>query len=333
MLALGIVLLLQSATPAGANARALTAAIKLVDGLSQSERESACAGFDDPRRITWNYLPGERFGVRLDQLDEGSRVDVDELLRAVISANGIAKLDDIRALEAFLGKAQPERYNEGAYKVAVFGTPSDVDPWGFRLEGHHLSLNFTAPIDAFIVTPMFMGSSPFQVPSGSHAGDQPLRDERALAFALLRSLTPEQNADAIIGTNVPGDIIAHPATTKIDPPQGIAVAEMNKDQQVLLMSLLRSFADRLRGDLADAEIKRISDAGLAAVHFVWIGSSDESKPHYYRLQGPTFIMEFDCTSGSVDHVHAVWRDVKHDFGGDRMIEHLKLHEHTPTKEQ
>ena len=328
MLALGIVLMLQSATPAGAAAVTQNAAIKLVDGFSQAERQSGQAEFDDPRRTEWNYLPGERFGVRLDELDEGSRGDLDVLLRSVLSAKGIAKVEGIRALEAFLGKSQPERYNEGAYKLAVFGTPSGANPWGFRLEGHHISLNFTAPMNALVVTPMFMGSAPFQVPSGTRAGDRPLGDERDLAFALLRSLTPEQKVKAIIGANVPADIIANPATSKIDLQMGIAFADMSVDQQKRVLALLRVFADRLRGDFADAEMKRITDAGIAQMHFAWIGADDETKPHYYRLQGPTTIIEFDCTSGTADHVHTVWRDLDHDFAADLLRAHLQEHDHS-----
>ncbi len=327
MLALGIVLILQSATPAGAAAVTRNAAINLVDGFSQTERQSGRAEFDDPRRTAWNYLPGERFGVRLDELDAGSRMDLDALLRSVLSAKGIAKVEGIRALEAFLGKSQPERYNEGAYKLAVFGTPSGSNPWGFRLEGHHLSLNFTAPMNAFVVTPMFMGSAPFQLPSATRAEDRPLGDERDLAFALLRSLTAEQKVKAIIGANVPADIIANPATAKMDSPAGIAFAEMTVDQQKGVSALLRVFADRLRGDFADAEMKRINDAGIAQMHFAWIGAEDEAKPHYYRLQGPTTIIEFDCTSGTADHVHTVWRDPENDFAADVLRAHLKEHDH------
>ena len=332
MLALGIVLMLQSATPAGAAAVTQNAAVKLVDGFSQAERQSGCAEFDDPRRTAWNYLPGERFGVRLDELDEGSRLDLDALLRSVLSTKGIAKVEGIYALEAFLGKSQPERYNEGAYKLAFFGTPSGPNSWGFRLEGHHLSLNFTAPTNAFVVTPMFMGSAPFQVPSGARAGDRPLGEERDLAFALLRSLTPEQKRKAILGTNVPADIITNPATTKMDSPMGIAFADMTVDQQKRGSALLRVFADRLRGDFADAEMKRMTDAGIAQMHFAWIGADDETKPHYYRLQGPTTIIEFDCTSGTADHVHTIWRDPANDFATNILRAHLQeeKHSHAPS---
>ncbi len=328
MLALGIALILQSATPSGAAAVAQNAAITLVKGFSPSERKSGFTEFEDPCRTDWNYLPGERFGVRLDELDQGSRVDLDALLRSVLSAKGIAKVEGIRQLEAFLGKSQPERYNEGAYKLAVFGTPSSVKPWGFRLEGHHLSLNFTAPMNAFVVTPMFMGSAPFQIPTGAQAGDRPLGDERDLAFALLRSLNAEQKAKAIIGTNVPADIIANPAMSKMQSAMGLVVADMTEDQRTQVSALLRVFADRLRGDFADAEMKRITDAGIAQIHFAWIGAEDETKPHYYRLQGPTTVIEFDCTSGSVDHVHTIWRDTDHDFAADILSTHLQEHEHS-----
>ncbi len=318
------------------------AVMRVISGLSSTERELACAQFADPRRTKWNYLPGTRFGARFDQLDPSSREDVNVLLRTTLSAKGLAKVCEIHDLEAFLGRARPESYNREAYTLALFGDPSKATAWGFRYEGHHLSLNFTSPggeqPSDLTATPMFLGAAPFAVPDGKTAGVKPLGEERDLAFALLRSLTPEQLSQAVIGTTAPGDITAGPSVETVETatPAGIAAGNLSGDQRGQLLALLRVFAGRLRGELADAEIALAQTAGFDNIHFAWMGAQDESHPHYYRIQGPTLLVEFDCTSGTVDHVHTIWRDPQRDFGRDILRDHLRDHyedpRHAPTKD-
>ncbi len=319
----------QATAQATAQQEVTVAATKFAAGLSQHEKHLACTAFDDPKRVEWNYLPGERLGARLNELDASSRDDLNALLWCTLSANGVKKMCAVRDLEAFLSKAQPERYNKDWYEIALFGDPSTAGKWGFRFEGHHLSLNFTSG-DAggqpsIFVTPMFLGAAPFEVPSASHTGDRPLAQERELAFALLRSLTPEQRAIAVVGAVAPGEIASNGASAKVDPSAGIACARLSESQRAALVALIKEYADRLRGEFAQSELARAREAGLDSIHFAWRGSQDESAPHYYSIAGPTLVIEFACTSGSPDHVHTVWRDPQHDFGVNALQEHLKSH--------
>ncbi len=338
MLAIALATLVQLAQVASAHEQVAKAATGLMAGLADTERGLACAAFADPRRTQWNYLPGPRFGVRLDQLDEGSAADLTALLTTLHSARGLAKVCGIHDLEAFLGRARPESYSRGAYTLAVFGDPSVAGAaWGFRYEGHHLSLNYTAPaVDVAAptvgghratasATPMFLGTAPFAVPDGKTAGERPLLEERDRAFELLHSLTPEEKSRAILSESTPPDVTAGPPAKSFDEPRGITYASLNPAQQAKLLELLSVYATRLRGELADAELARAKEAGLDAIHFAWMGSETAERPHYYRIQGPTLLIEFDCTSGTVDHVHTVWRDPTRDFGVDPLADHLKAH--------
>lgn len=348
MLSIAIATLVQLAQVtqvASAHEQVAKAAAGLMVGLSDTEHALACAAFTDPRRTQWNYLPGPRFGVRLDQLDEGSAADLTALLSTLHSARGLAKVCGIHDLEAFLGRARPGSYSRGAYTLAMFGDPSVAGAaWGFRYEGHHLSLNYTAPAggspepaggspaptgaaDAhrheIAVTPMFLGTAPFAVPDGKTAGERPLLEERDRAFELLRSLTPEEKSRAILSESTPPDVTAGPPAKSFDAPRGITYASLNPAQQAKMLALIGVYATRLRGELADAELARAKEAGLDAIHFAWMGSDTAERPHYYRIQGPTLLIEFDCTSGTVDHAHTVWRDPTRDFGVDPLAEHRR----------
>lgn len=329
-----VAIALKSAEFERARAEVASSAARLFAGFSGEERALACAPMNDARRTAWNYLPGARMGARLDQLDAGSREDVTSFLTAVLSSRGLANVCLIRELEGFLGRAQPDRYQKDGYCIAVFGEPKATpvgdasEPWAVRFEGHHLSLNFTAPAAKFTSTPMFFGSAPFAMPDGVHAQESPLSDERKRGFALLRALTPEQLKVAVIGDATPADIIATAAMSSMAAPRGVAGSSLDEAQRALLLEVIEVFAHRLRGEFAQMEMDRIRKAGIESIHFAWMGALTETRPHYYRIQGPTMIIEFDCTSGTPDHVHTVWRDGERDFSNDVLRDHLEAHDHT-----
>jgi hypothetical protein len=196
-------------------------------------------------------------------------------------------------------------------------------PWGWRFEGHHLSVNVTdlGP-HGQIVAPLFMGANPARVPNGPKAGHRLLAAEEDVAFELLRMLDPDQRARATISAQTFGDIV-----TRSDPTvkpmafAGLPAAEMGMDQQRQLRRLLEVYARRMADSSAHRQLERIDDAGFARLHFAWAGSHQPGQPHYYRIHGPTVLVEYDNSQGSANHIHTVWRDLENDFGGDLLRKH------------
>ena len=209
------------------------------------------------------------------------------------------------------------------YYVSVFGTPANSGTWGWRVEGHHLSVNFTL-IDGQVVssTPAFFGSNPAHVQSGPRKGLAVLAREENVARALVKSLTSEQRSQAILQVEVPSDVITGPGReAQTLTPLGISFTDLNKAQRKNLQQLIRAHVFRLTTPLAREYWKELQRAGWDRVHFAWAGSTERGNGHYYRVQGPTFILEYDNTQNNANHVHCVWRDVKSDFGEDVLRDH------------
>jgi hypothetical protein len=215
------------------------------------------------------------------------------------------------------------------YYLTVFGTPGSQAPWAWRLEGHHLSLNFTVAGGASVsVTPSFLGSNPARVVTGPREGLRVLAAEEDLARELVRSLSEEQRKAAIYDAKAPDDIItgADRKARQLSPP-GLAVGQMTPGQVELLKRLLEEYVHRYRPELAESDMKKIETAGMDKVSFAWAGATEPGKGHYYRLQGPSFVMEYDNTQNNANHVHTVWRDLQNDFGEDLLRKHYDESHH------
>jgi hypothetical protein len=212
--------------------------------------------------------------------------------------------------------------------VSVFGKPAAKGTWAWRVEGHHLSLNFTVVKGQFVsVTPSFMGSNPAEVKDGPRKGLRALALEEDLARQLVHSLTGDQKQVTIYTNTAPSDIITstnRPA--RLLKPDGLSMAKMTKPQAELLWNLIQEYVRRNRAELADKDLEKIQNAGLEKIYFAWAGSTERGKGHYYRVQGPTFVMEYDNTQSDpsknpANHIHAVWRDLAGDFGEDLLRKH------------
>ncbi len=243
----------------------------------------------------------------------------------------------VMALEQILHEMEnnnPQRDPEN-YHLFVFGKPSLSGTWGWRIEGHHLSISFTIVDGKMVVsTPLFFGASPAEVRQGPQAGLRVLGTEEDLGRQLVELLTPEQEKVAVIADSAPSDIINGPGR-KASPlqPAGISADKLTEAQQQILKQLILSYVTKLRAELAEQDFARIEEAGFERIHFAWAGKIQKSNPHYYRVQGPTFIMEFDKTQNNANHVHLVWRDFENDFGDDLLKKHYEQELHEPLVSQ
>lgn len=311
-----------------AAARMRVAADRLLAALPPAAREKAVRAFDDPDRVDWHYTPRSRNGIALKELDAKGREAVHALLKEGLSAAGYRKAVNIIELELVLRELEtfgalmrdPERYH-----LTIYGAPSKTAAWGWRFEGHHLSLNFTLAGDHLVVdTPSFLGANPARVPSGPKAGLRVLAAEEDEARALLEALTDAQRRTAVFEARTFGEIVTGNAA-KVDPlaPVGLATADMTQAQQAQLVKLVEVYARTFEPGLAEARLARVRDGGLDKIRFGWAGATERGKPHYYRIQGPLFLIEYDSSQNNGNHVHTVWRDFNGDFGRDLLRDHYE----------
>lgn len=212
-----------------------------------------------------------------------------------------------------------------SFYFAFFGNPLD-SIWGYKLEGHHLSINFTFVNDKISATPYFMGTNPAEYPISEYAGWRVLGQEEDLGIKFVHLLTPAQQKKATMNTAVPKDIITSTESGKrfVDN-WGILGAELNNDQKAVLQYIIREFVFNLEYDKAVIEYEKILKAGVDKIYFGWIGEYDDKKPHYYVLNGPTFIIEFDNINGN--HIHGIWREKGNEFGEDVLKKHYLMETH------
>ena len=317
----------QSGTRARASrATMATLATAFIEALSEPQRRRAMWPFDDGERFNWHYVPRERAGVPVEEMSPAAKTAVHDLLRHALSDVGYRKAVDVMSLEEPLGLIEHHqrhyRHPEN-YSVTVFGTPGRL-PWGWRIEGHHLSLNFTAVTEElFGVTPAFWGANPARVPEGyPMAGHRTLGRETDLSYQLIRSLGEAERARAIIATRSLGNIITEPGREDaLRERQGLPLAVMEEGLRNLALELLETYAGNLRGELAEAELARMREAGLDQVHFAWGGPLEEGHANYWRLHGPITLIEYDNTQNNANHIHSVWHDLERNFGRDLLREH------------
>jgi hypothetical protein len=303
------------------------AATAFLAALPADVRRRALFTFDDKERLNWHYVPRGREGISLKDMPPAARAAAHELLKASLSAAGYGKAVNVIRLEEVLRQAEtfgallrdPEKYY-----VSVFGTPGP-EPWGWRMEGHHLSLNFAVvPGRPLAVTPAFMGANPADVRSGPLKGLRTLGREQDLGRALALSLDAGQQRRMLIADRSLGDIVGGPSRREgPGAPVGLPLADMRDDQRARALQLVEEYARNMRAEMAEAELQRLREAGLERLHFAWAGPLGPGQAHYYRLHGPTLLIEFDNTQNDANHIHSVWRDPRNDFGVDPLRAHYR----------
>ena len=308
------------------------AANKFIAALNPGQKAKAVyADVKAEARQQWHFIPTEmvqfgRKGVPFTELTAEQRTLALTLVRSGLSAQGYAKATNIMSLEAVLKQIEAAGRvdrNPLLYFVSVYGRPDRAGTWGWRFEGHHMSLSFTlVEGKAFACTPSFMGTNPAEVREGPRKGVRVLEREEDLARTLVRSLDAGLRKAAVFTNVAPKDILTG-ADRKVSPlkPEGVAFAKLDGGQQTLLRRLVEEYVNRVRTDLARLDLEKIAKAGWDNVHFAWGGGTERGDGHYYRLQGPTFLLEYDNTQNNANHVHAVWRDFNGDFGEDLLRKH------------
>ena len=322
------------------------AATRLLNSLTPDQRQPASFAFDADERMHWHFIPTEMFprkGLLVRSMNDPQRKLAHDLLKAGLSQRGyltatsIMDLETVlKAIEAAQRAAAPQppggtplERDPEKYFFSIFGTPSAKDSWGWRVEGHHVSLNFTVVNGTLVASsPAFFGSNPADVRDGPKKGLRILGAEEDAARALLESLDAVQRAKAIVDTTAPGDMVTM-ANVNITPlsPSGLEAGAMTAAQRELLMKLLDVYVGKMASDIAEDRLARVRKAGVEKIAFAWAGETERGKKHYYRVQGPTFLVEYDNTQNDGNHIHSVWRDFNGDFGRDLLREHLKATPH------
>ena len=304
---------------------------RFIGTLNEVQQKKAVYTSNSEEKYNWHFFPKtDRKGLPLAEMNEQQRNAAVDLLKYCFSEKGVQKVQDIIALEGVLksleGRASSDQYRDaGKYYFIVFGNPTDKTSWGWRLEGHHLSFTFTAKNNKLVsATPGFLGANPAVVPDGPHKGKAALREETEKGFALVNSLSKEQMALALISERALPDIVTFVSRRAyIEKPQGILYGYLNKEQQAKLLELVEVYVRRYTKLFADDMMNELKAAGLDKLQFAWAGATQPGGGHYYRIQGPTIIIEYDNTQDNANHIHSVLRDLKHDFGGDEMMAHYE----------
>lgn len=313
--------------PLDGTSRAVVAWLKSLDSR---QREEARHPFTSNRRTDWHYVPRQRPGVALRDMSEQQRTLLWRVLETVLSDRGLLKTEGALMIEGVLGEltSRPRYRDPKNYALVIFGDPArPSEPWAWRFEGHHLSFTFThVPGKGIAVTPHFVGANPAEVPKGHHhAGLRLLGDEQEMGFKLLHALDSGLKDQAIIATRSPGDIIAGPGREQsLRTPQGVAFGTLGTDQKAMLLGLVELYTGRLKADLAATAMEKLRQAGTDHLHFAWAGAERPGAPHYYRIHGPTLVIEHDNTQGGANHIHAVWHDPTDGFGEDLLRRHHEL---------
>ena len=308
------------------------AARNFLAALTPDQRAKALLPFEGDQRKDWHFIPKERKGVPLKDLEPWQQHLAHAFISAGLSQRGYIKTTTIMSLEEILRAAQGSRgpaRDPDLYYISIFGDPGADGPWGWSLEGHHVSLNFTVVGDSMIATtPAFFGSNPAEVMDGPRKGLRVLGREEDLARSLLLSLNPEQRAMAVIAAEAPRDI-ATANQIRVQPlePKGLPASRMGSEQVQVLITLLEEYANSMPAALTEERMAKMRSADLETVMFAWAGSAERGKPHYYRVQGPEFLVEYDNTQGNANHVHSVWRDFDGDFGEDILTHHYRTAPH------
>ena len=304
-----------------------------LNSLDKSQKSKAQYPFDSSERFRWHFVPlNDRKGISVNELNVQQKNAAFALMKSALSENAYKKATSImqmeKVLKALENRGESDHFRDpGKYFFTVFGEPSKTNIWGWRLEGHHISFNFSSEDNKIVSgTPGFLGSNPAVVLSGPEKGLEILKEENEIAIDFLHSLNENQLKKAIIDTAAPGEIITvNSRKAMIDNQNGLSYAALTSAQKAIFVKLLSLYIHRYTRLFAESMMKDIEAAGMDKLIFAWAGSTENAvgNKRYYRIKGPTIIIEYDNTQNNGNHVHTVIRDLKHDFGGDLLLEHYK----------
>jgi hypothetical protein len=328
--AAGVVISAQRAT-----ATMASAATSFLNALTPEQKQQAMFPMESEERVRFNFIPTETFprkGLLLKDMTEPQRKLAHALLRSGLSQRGYDTYTAIIQLENILRdieKGGKFERNPEKYFFSIFGTPNPKGTWGWRVEGHHISLHFSVVNGTAIAsTPTFAGTNPAEVREGAEKGKRVLALQEDSARALVTALDATQRKTAVINDVALNEIVT---TNQLDinplTPDGLKVSAMTPAQRDLLMKVIDAYAGLMEPEITSDRMAKIKAAGIENVAFAWAGSLERGQKHYYRVQGPTFLIEYDNAQNDGNHVHSIWRDFKGDFGRDLLREHIKTAAH------
>ena len=298
--------------------------------LDEAQTAKARYTFEDDERFNWHFVPRERNGISFNELNDKQRQAGLALLKTSLSDQGFQKANNIMALENILREVESrgadDTYRDPLnYYLTIFGNPDSNNPWGWRIEGHHISVNFSSVSGEIVSsTPTFWGSNPAIVRSGRSAGKQILKQETDLGFTLVNSLDTKQLKIAVISEKAPDEIITgNHRQAEMQEPAGLGFKDMTEQQKKLLMQLLNVYVKNYQLGFSKRLMQKIENAGIGNLSFAWAGSLQPGAGHYYRIQGPMLLIEYDNTQNNANHVHTVVRDLTNDFAADILREHYE----------
>lgn len=328
-----------------------TVTTAFLETLNEDELKIIVHPFNDDLRTKWTNLPvgiAKRPGIRFGNLSDKSKIKFHRILTTLFSSQGYLKTSSIMNLDDILNRVYATAYEKKEiteealnqiknldwdyknYFVTVWNKPNKTEPWGLKFGGHHLSINVSVVGNEFSITPLFLGTDPSEVRTTKHAGLRVLSKEEDYGFLLINSLTEEQKKVATISGEAPGDIITNPASTgRIDTYYGIKAADMTTAQKSILERLIKEFINNMEYEKATAAFNTIEKSGIDKIYFAWIGSHEPKKPHYYVINGPGFLIEYDNVGFQKDgnHIHSIWREKGKNFGEDILKTHYLNHKH------
>ncbi len=310
------------------------AALALLNSLDANQKSAISFSYYDGERIFWYYPPMNRHGLQLRDMNEEQRKLAYALMASGLTDDSNRKAQLIIDHESVLGPLEQERglitfvRDPLLYAWTIFGDPgNDAEPWGWRVEGHHVSLHYSVWADRVLsMTPFFFGANPAEVPKGPKQGLRILGDSQDIALELMDSLDAGQQSRAIIYDEAPSDIITfNSSRASLPKEEGLPATAMSGTQREMLMTLASEYVTRIRSDLAEEKLVALREGGLEKIHLAWGGPVDRARPHYYRLHGGDFVVEYDNRQNGANHIHSVLRDVNNDFAADVMRDHLLMY--------
>ena len=311
-------------------------ATSFIDGLSVDLQQKLLFELNDEERKNFHFVPRERKGINFHDMNENQQDLAFALIRYSLSDEGLRKTTEIMALENVLYKIENNRFKwpDGSpgrdplnYFFSIFGTPSETGFWGWRFEGHHVSLNFMLNDNKIVSsTPSFFGTNPAKVDVEGFDKTEVLKLESDLGFKLLGSFSDEQMKIVRFSDEAPGKIFSGADRTATAlKPEGLSYPAMTPDQQRIFMDLLNVYIDNYELGFSERLRSKIETAGIDNLTFSWAGSLEAGSGHYYRIQGPSLLIEFDNTQNNANHVHSVVRDLTNDFAEDLLKQHYENH--------
>jgi hypothetical protein len=308
----------------------LEAARTFLATLDPAQNSKAVLPFNSEERFHWFYTPVSRKGIPLKELKASQQAAALALLPAGLSEKGYTKAETIRKLEGVLRELEGSSGRDpDLYYFTFFGEPAANGAWGWRYEGHHCSQNWTILNGQSIgSSPQFFGANPAEVREGPMKGTRVLSAEEDFGRSLAKSLSAEQRAEAVLSATAPGDILtSNQRKAAIEEDRGIAYSKLGKNQQGTLLALIEEYLGAQPRAQARQRLDKIREAGFEQIKFAWMGGLEKGQGHYYRVQGKTFLIEYDNTQNGANHIHCVWRDFNGDWGQDLLAEHYRNSPH------